>query len=51
MLALYFDESGNTGTNYLDVRQPYFVYGGWLIEKEKEDEILSLIHISEPTRP
>ncbi len=39
MLALYFDESGNTGTNYLDVRQPYFVYGGWLIEKEKEDEI------------
>lgn len=39
MLSLYFDESGNTGTNYLDVKQPYFVYGGWLIGKEKEDEI------------
>lgn len=43
MLELYFDESGNTGTNYLDDRQPYFVYGGWLIEKEKSKEICERI--------
>lgn len=39
MLNLYFDESGNTGTNYLDDRQPYFIYGGWLIEQGSEGEI------------
>lgn len=39
MLELYFDESGNTGTNYLDDRQPYFIYGGWLIEKNRATEI------------
>lgn len=39
MLELYLDEAGNTGTNFLDDKQPYFVYGGWLIEKEKENEI------------
>lgn len=39
MLNLYFDESGNTGTNYLDERQPYFIYGGWLVEKDRECEI------------
>lgn len=43
MLCLYFDESGNTGTNYLDDRQPYFVYGGWLIESQKEKEICKRI--------
>ena len=39
MLALYFDESGNTGTIYLDVRHPYFVFGCCFIDKENEDEI------------
>lgn len=39
MFELYFDESGNTGTNYLDERQPYFVYGGWLIDNEKSKQI------------
>lgn len=43
MLELYFDESGNTGTNYLDVRQPYFVYGGWLIKNEESKEICKRI--------
>lgn len=42
-MELYFDESGNTGTNYLDSRQPYFVYGGWLIKAEKTDEICKRI--------
>ena len=32
MVELYFDESGNTGTNFMDINQPYFVYGGWLVE-------------------
>lgn len=39
MLELYFDESGNTGANFMDANQPYFVYGGWLLEKSKEDSI------------
>lgn len=26
---LFFDESGNTGTNWTNKEQPYFVYGGW----------------------
>lgn len=43
MLELYFDESGNTGTNYLDGRQPYFIYGGWLIENKKSKEICDRI--------
>ncbi len=43
MLELYFDESGNTGTNYLDDRQPYFIYGGWLIKKDSEYEICKRI--------
>ena len=43
MYELYFDESGNTGTNFIDTRQPYFVYGGWLIEKEKTIQIQEVI--------
>lgn len=43
MLELYFDESGNTGTNYLDNKQPYFVYGGWLIKYENSKEICKRI--------
>jgi len=30
----YIDESGNTGSNWLDFSQPYFVYGGWLIRED-----------------
>lgn len=36
-MLLYLDESGNTGSNWLDVKQPYFVYGGWLIKNDKKD--------------
>lgn len=37
MLNFYLDESGNTGTNWLDENQPYFVYGGWLLEDKTID--------------
>lgn len=36
-MKAFFDESGNTGTNWLDNSQPFFVYGGWLIDKNKEE--------------
>lgn len=32
---LYLDESGNTHNDWFNKDQPYFVYGGWLIEKSK----------------
>lgn len=43
MLELYLDESGNTGTNFMDVNQPYFVYGGWLLEKDEANDICGRI--------
>ncbi len=30
-MKLFLDESGNTGSDWLNPDQPYFVYGGWLI--------------------
>ena len=36
-MKAFFDESGNTGTNWLDVSQPFFVYGGWIIAEEEEE--------------
>lgn len=44
MYRIYFDESGNTGTNWLDEKQPYFVYGGWLIENCKLDSAIKCFH-------
>lgn len=35
----YCDESGNTGTDWMNSSQPYFVYGGWLIKENKENRI------------
>ena len=32
---LYLDESGNTHNDWFNKDQPYFIYGGWLIEKSK----------------
>ena len=43
MLELYLDESGNTGANFMDVNQPYFVYGGWLLEKDDAIDICGRI--------
>ncbi len=42
MLA-YFDESGNTGSNWLDKQQPYFVYGGWLLKDDKKEKATELL--------
>lgn len=33
----YIDESGNTGTNWLDEKQPFFIYGGWLLNDAQYD--------------
>lgn len=44
MLNYYLDESGNTGSNLLDTNQPYFVYGGWIMDdnyREKIDKYIS----------
>lgn len=35
----YIDESGNTGTDWLNNEQPYFVYGGWLIMNKNKREV------------
>ncbi|MBM7565261.1 DUF3800 domain-containing protein [Paenibacillus sacheonensis] len=40
----YCDESGNSGGNYLDAQQPFYVLAGWLIEKEKRFKIDNLIN-------
>ena len=42
-MLLYFDESGNTGSNWIDAQQPYFVYGGWLIKDDKKKDAVSLL--------
>lgn len=39
----YIDESGNTGTDWLNSEQPYFVYGGWFILNDKKSEIESYL--------
>ncbi len=30
---IYCDESGNTGSNYLDINQPFYVLSGWMVER------------------
>lgn len=35
-LTAFLDESGNTGRNYLDLRQPFYILGGWAIDHDKE---------------
>lgn len=30
-VAVYCDESGNSGANYLDPEQPFYVLGGWMV--------------------
>ncbi len=32
--VLYIDESGSTGSNYLDPRQPVFALAGWVVRKD-----------------
>ena len=32
IFTAYLDESGNSGGNYLDFQQPFYVLGGWIID-------------------
>lgn len=37
-IKFYCDESGNTGVNYIDKENPFFVLGGWLDINNKMDD-------------
>ncbi len=37
--AVYCDESGNTGANYLDPAQPFYVLAGWLVPDKRAVEV------------
>jgi len=37
--AVYCDESGNSGPNYLDPAQPFYVLAGWLVPDERIVEV------------
>lgn len=37
--TFFIDESGNTGTDWLNDNQPFFTYGGWLVPNDKLDLI------------
>lgn len=43
---IYCDESGNTGTNFLDENQPLYVISGWMVERNSsyrvKDKVISL---------
>lgn len=43
MLNYFLDDSGNTGSNLLDKSQPYFVYGGWLMDDIYKEEIYKYV--------
>lgn len=42
--SFYIDESGNTGTNWDDKTQPYFVYGGWLVPDDRKEEAVNYLN-------
>lgn len=42
--TLFIDESGNTGLNWLNKDQPFFIYGGWLIPNENIDKVNSCLN-------
>ena len=33
--TFYIDECGNTGSNFMDSAQPFYIYGGWLLKDEQ----------------
>lgn len=41
--TIYFDESGNTGSNLIDLDQPVFTLASCIFSKEKSEELLKLI--------
>jgi hypothetical protein len=42
-LNYYFDESGNSGSRFLDYQQPTYIEGGWAVEKNNIQELSNLI--------
>lgn len=42
--SYYIDESGNTGTDWTNHAQPYFVYGGWLVPDENKEEAVEYLN-------
>lgn len=50
-LHYYFDESGNSGSRFLDYQQPFYVEGGWAIEKKNIQSISDAIKKIERTYP
>lgn len=42
--TFFIDESGNTGTNWLDSKQPFFSHGGWLVANKDIDNINSFLN-------
>lgn len=42
-MQVYLDESGNTGSNWLDNQQPFFVYGGWIIKEKYYDIAVNIL--------
>lgn len=43
-MKLFLDESCNTGTNWIDPQQPYFVYGGWLFQDDQCQKAIDKIN-------
>lgn len=37
--TFFIDESGNTGTDWLNADQPFFIYGGWLVPNENIENL------------
>jgi hypothetical protein len=37
--AVYCDESGNSGPNYIDIPQPFYVLAGWLVPDDQVVEV------------
>lgn len=42
-LTAFLDESGNTGPNYLDPKQPVHVVGGWIVRDSKREQFVRLV--------
>ncbi|UXZ55362.1 DUF3800 domain-containing protein [Halomonas sp. 7T] len=46
--TIYFDESGNTGSNLLDIDQPVFTLASCIFSKEESEQLLNLIDSNSP---
>ncbi|MDR9744405.1 DUF3800 domain-containing protein [Paenibacillus taichungensis] len=43
MKVFFMDESFNTGNDWKEASQPYFTYGGWLVDEEKLQDVRSRV--------